>query len=118
MPFALALAPLDEVFVRINREMQYLWRAVDHEGQVFEVFAPKRRDRKVALKFLKRTMKGYGLPMSIVTDLLCSCGAAMNIIGILDRQECGRWLSNRAENSDQPFRRREGAMAKIRDAKT
>ncbi len=53
---------LDEVFVRINGETHYLWRAVDHEGEVLEVFATKRRDRTAALKFLKRTMKRYGRP--------------------------------------------------------
>jgi putative transposase len=51
---------LDEVFVRINGETHYLWRAADHEGEVLEVFATKRRDRKAALKFLKRMMKSYG----------------------------------------------------------
>ena len=51
---------LDEVFVKINGEMHYLWRAVDHEGEVLEVFATKRRDRRPALKYLKRTMKRYG----------------------------------------------------------
>jgi hypothetical protein len=56
---------LDEVFVRINGETHYLWRAVDHEGEVLEVFATKRRDRKAALKFLKRTMKRYGRPWSL-----------------------------------------------------
>ena len=61
---------LDEVFVRINGETYYLWRAVDHEGEVLEVFATKRRDRKAALKFLKRTMKRYGRPALIVTDRL------------------------------------------------
>ncbi len=95
-----------------------LWRAVDHEGEVLEVFATKRRDRKAALKFLKRTMKRYGRPWSIVTDRLRSYGAAMKVIGNLERQECGRWLNNRAENSHQPFRRREGAMARFRDIKT
>ncbi len=54
----------------------------------------------------------------IVTDRLGSYGAAMKVIGNLDRQECGRWLNNRAENSHQPFRRREGAMARFRDIKT
>jgi putative transposase len=109
---------LDEVFVRINGKTHYLWRAVDHEGEVLEVFATKRRDRKAALKFLKRTMKRYGRPWSIVTDRLRSYGAAMKVIGNLDRQECGRWVNNRAENSHQPFRRREGAMARFRDIKT
>ena len=109
---------LDEVFVRINGETHYLWRAVDHEGEVLEAFATKRRDRKAALKFLKRTMKRYGRPWAIVTDRLRSYGASMKVIGIVDRQECGRWLNNRAENSHQPFRRREGAMARFRDIKT
>ncbi|MEE8334034.1 MAG: DDE-type integrase/transposase/recombinase, partial [Alphaproteobacteria bacterium] len=52
------------------------------------------------------------------TDRLRSYGAAMKAMGIVERQECGRWLNNRAENSHQPFRRREGAMAKFRDVKT
>jgi putative transposase len=109
---------LDEVFVRINGKTHYLWRAVDHEGEVLEVFATKRRDRKAALDFLKRAMKHYGSPWSIVTDRLRSYRAAMKILGVSGRQECGRWLNNRAENSHQPFRRREDAMARFRDVKT
>ena len=109
---------LDEVFVKINGQTHYLWRAVDHEGEVLEVFATKRRDRKAALKFLKRTMKRYGRPQTIVTDCLRSYRAAMKIIGNATSHECGRWLNNRAENSHQPFRRREGAMARFRDVKT
>ena len=109
---------LDEVFVRINGETHYLWRAVDHEGEVLEVFVTKRRDCMAALKFLKRAMKRYGRPKAIVTDRLRSYGAALKVIGIVKRQECGRWLNNRAENSHQPFRRREGAVAKFRDIKT
>lgn len=53
---------LDEVFVKINCETHYLWRAVDHEGEVLESFVTKRRDRKAALKFLRKTMKLYGNP--------------------------------------------------------
>ncbi len=109
---------LDEVFVKINGETHYLWRAVDHEGEVLEVFATKRRDRRAALEFLKRTMKRYGRPKAIVTDRLRSYRAAMRAIGIVERQACGRWLNNRAENSHQPFRRREGAMGRFRDIKT
>ena len=109
---------LDEVFVRINGETYYLWRAVDHEGEVLEVFATRRRDRRAALKFLRRTMKRYGRPASIVTDKLRSYRAAMNAIGNAAAQTCGRWLNNRAENSHQPFRRREGAMARFRDIET
>jgi putative transposase len=109
---------VDEVFVRINGQAHYLWRAVDHEGEVLDVFATKRRDRRAALKFLKRAMKRHGRPSSIVTDRLRSYRAAMTAIGNADRQHCGRWLNNRAENSHQPFRRREGAMARFRDIKT
>ena len=109
---------LDEVFVRINGETHYLWRAVDHEGEVLEVFATKRRDRKAALTFIKRAMKRYGRPKVIVKDRLRSYRAAMKVIGNSHIQECGRWHNNRAENSHQPFRRRERAMSKFRDAKT
>ena len=109
---------LDEVFVKINGEMHYLWRAVDHEGEVLEVFVTKHRDRQAALAFLKRTMKRYGRPRAIVTDRLRSYRAAMNVIGNAADQECGRWLNNRADNSHQPFRRREGAMSRFRDVKT
>ena len=61
---------VDEVFVKINGERHYLWRAVDHEGEVLESFVTKTRDKKSALKFLKKTMRRYGRPASIVTDLL------------------------------------------------
>ena len=109
---------LGEVFVRINGETYYLWRAVDHEGEVLEVFATRCWDRRAALKFLRRAMKRYGRPASIVADRLRSYRAAMNVIGNAAAQTCGRWLNNRAENSHQPFRRREGAMARFRDIKT
>ena len=66
--------------MKINGEMHYLWRAVDHEGEVLEVFATKRRD-KAALAFMKRAMKRHGRPEAIVTDRLRSYGAAMNEIG-------------------------------------
>jgi putative transposase len=106
------------VFVKINGETHYLWRAVDHEGEVLEVFATKRRNSKAALQFLKRAMKRYGQPKVIVTNRLRSNRAAMNVIGNAADRECGRRLNNRAENSHQPFRRREGAMSKFRDVKT
>ena len=109
---------LDEVFVRINGDTHYLWRAVDHEGEVLESFVTKRRDRKAALRFLRKAMKRFGRPEVIVTDRLRSYPAAMKIIGNAERQETGRWLNNRAENSHQPFRRRERAMAKFRSAKS
>ena len=109
---------LDEIFVKINGEQHYLWRAVDHEGEVLEAYVTKRRDRKAALKFLRKTMKRYGQPEIIVTDKLRSYGAAMKVIGNADRQETGRWLNNRVENSHQPFRRRERAMLHFRQMRS
>jgi len=109
---------LDEVFVKINGETHYLWRAVDHEGEVLEAFVSKRRDRKAALKFLRKTMKRFGLPRVIVTDKLRSYGAAMKVLGNADKQETGQWLNNRSENSHQPFRRRERAMLRFRQMKS
>ena len=100
--------------MKINGETHYLWRAVDHEGEVLESFFTKRRDRKAALKFLRKSMSRYGQPQIIVTDRLRSYGAAMKVIGNAGRQETGRWLNNRAENSHQPFRRRERAMLRFR----
>jgi putative transposase len=90
---------LDEVFVKINGETHYLWRAVDHEGEVLESYVTKRRDRKAALKFLRKAMKRYGGPEVVVMDKLRSYGAAMKVVGNADRQETGRWVNNRAENS-------------------
>ena len=109
---------LDEVFVRINGETHYLWRAVDHEGEVLESFVTKKRDRKAALRFLRKSMKRYGNPAAVVTDRLRSYRAAMKIIGNTAIQVNERWLNNRAENSHQPFRRREQAMANFRSARS
>lgn len=105
---------LDELFVKINGERHYLWRAVDHEGEVLESFVTKTRDQKAALKFLKKTMRRYGWPHAIVTDLLRSYGAALKVIGASTLQKTGRRMNNRAENSHLPFRRRERAMQRFR----
>ena len=72
------------------------------------------RDKKAALKFLKKAMRKHGCPEVFVTDKLRSYGAALKEIGAADRQETGRWLNNRAENSHLPFRRRERAMLRFR----
>jgi len=109
---------LDEVFVKINGERHYLWRAVDHEGEVLECFVTKTRDKKSALKFLRKSLKRHGPAHAIVTDRLRSYGAALRELGIRDRQETGRWANNRAENSHQPFRRRERAMLRFRRMRT
>lgn len=109
---------LDEVFVKINGTQHYLWRAVDHEGEVLECFVTKKRDKLAALRFLKKAMKRYGPPRVIVTDKLRSYGAAMRDIGNLDRQNTAQYANNRAENSHQPFRRRERAMTRFRQTST
>ena len=96
--------------MKINGEPHYLWRAVDHEGEVLEAFVSKRRDRKAALVFLKKIMKRHGKSKSIVTDKLPSYRAALKMIGNANLQKTGRWVNNRAENSHLPFRRREYAL--------
>ena len=105
---------LDEVFVKVNGVRHYMWRAVDHEGEVLESYVTKRRDRKSALKFLRKSLRRYGSPQAIVTDNLRSYGAAMRDIGDAEKQKTGRWLNNRIENSHLPFRRRERAMLRFR----
>jgi putative transposase len=102
---------LDEVFVKANGVQHYLWRAVDHDGQVLEAYVTRTRDKAAALKFLKKL---HGRAEELVTDGLKSYGAALKEIGAEDRQVTGRWENNRAENSHQPFRRRERAMLRFR----
>ena len=109
---------LDEVFVKINGEHHYLWRAVDHEGEVLESYVTKKRDKAAALAFLKRALKRHGKAEAIVTDGLRSYPAAMRDLGIEDRREMGRWLNNRAENSHLSYRRRERAMLRFRQVKS
>jgi len=92
------------MYVKINGEMHYLWRAVDQEGEVLESFVTRTHDRRAALKFLKNAMRRHGRPESIVTDRLRSYGAAMKDLGRRDDREMGRWANNRAENSHLPFR--------------
>jgi putative transposase len=105
---------LDEVFVKINGETHYLWHAAGHEGEVLESYVTKRRDRKAALKFLRKSMKRNVQSQIVVTDKLRSDGAALKLIGNVQKQETGCWLNNRAEYSHLPFRRRERSMLRFR----
>jgi putative transposase len=109
---------LDEMYVKLNGKMVYLWRAVDHEGEILESYITKKRDKSVALAFIKKALKRHGRTDVIVTDGLRSYAAAMRELGNLDRREMGQWLNNRAENSHLPFRRRERAMLSFRRMKT
>ena len=72
--------------MKINGEMRYLWRVVDHEGEVLESFVTTTRDKAAALKFIKKAMKRHGRPQAIVTDGLSSYGAALKEIDKADRQ--------------------------------
>jgi len=109
---------LDEMYVKLNGEMVYLWRAVDHEGEILESYATKTRDKAAALAFMKKTLKRHGKVETIVTDGLRSYRAAMTELGCEHRQETGRYLNNRVENSHLPFRRRERAMLRFRQMKS
>jgi putative transposase len=93
---------LGEVFVRINGETHYLWRAVDHEGEVLEVFVTKKRDRQAALRFLRKTMKRFGRPGVVVTDRLRSYRAAMREIGNEARQVFGQAYARRIRKRRDP----------------
>jgi len=105
---------LDKIIVKINGERHYLWLAVDHEGEVLDSFVTKTRDKKAALKLLRKSMQRRGQPEVIVTDRLRFYGAALKEIGAAVRQETGRCLNNRAENSHLPFRRQDRAMLRFR----
>ena len=85
---------------------------------MLEALVTKKRDRKAALRFLKKAMKRYGNSLEVVTDRLRSYRAPMKEMGNEARQQTGRWLNNRAENSHQPLRRRERTMAKFRNGKS
>ena len=109
---------LDEMYVKPNDEMVYLWRAVDHEGETLKSYVTKTRDKGAELRFMKKAMKRHGSPAAIVSDGLTSYGAAMRELGDSDKREVGRWANNRVENSHLPFRRRERAMLRFRRMKT
>jgi putative transposase len=99
---------LDEVFLTINGERHYLWRAVDQDGHILDILVQRRRNKKAAKKFFRKLLKGltYG-PRVLITDKLKSYGAAKQEIlpGVEHRQH--RYLNNRAENSHQSTRQRE-----------
>jgi putative transposase len=109
---------LDEVYVKINGEMRYLWRAVDHEGEILESYVTRTRDKAAALRCMKKALKRHGSPETITTDGLRSYRAAMTELGNAEKQEIGRWANNRVENSHLPFRRRERAMLRFRQMKS
>ena len=104
---------VDEVFVKVNGKRYYLWRTVDHEGEVPETVVTKRRNKSKKLKLHKKLMKRHGCIEEIVTDRFASYKAVLREVGALEKQQTGRWLNNRVENSHLPFRRRERAMQRF-----
>jgi putative transposase len=91
------------MYVKLNGEMVYLWRAVDQEGQILESYITRTRDKDAALMFMKKTLKHHGSPETITTDGLRSYRAAMNELGNADKQEVGRWANNRWRTATSPF---------------
>ena len=108
---------LDEVYVKIDGRMVYLWRAVDAEGEVLDVLVQSRRNKRAALKLMRKLLKKYGfVPEKLITDDLRSYTAAASELGIARCHGRGRWRNNRAENSHQPTRRRERKMQGFKSA--
>ena len=106
---------LDEVYLKIDGRMVYLWRAVDAEGEVLDVLIQSKRNKHAALKLMRKLLKKYAfVPERLVTDDLRSYSAAVRDLGIERHHERGRWKNNRAENSHQPTRRRERKMQRFK----
>jgi transposase-like protein len=108
---------LDEMFVSINGNTMYLWRAVDCEGEVLDVLVQSRRNKKAALKLLRKLLKAQGfVPIKVVTDKLPSYRAALESLGMKRKHVTGGRSNNRAENSHLPIRQRERRMQRFKSA--
>ena len=108
---------LDEMFASINGKRMYLWRAVDSEGEVLDILVQARRNKKAALKLMRKLLKKQGYaPDEVVTDKLPSYGAALSEIGMDGKHVTGGRSNNRAENSHLPVRQRERRMQRFRSA--
>ncbi len=106
---------LDEVFIKINGRLQYLWRAVDQDGHVLDVLVQNRRDKAAARCFFHRLLKKTRTPPRVVvTDKLRSYGAALREVMPCVKHRQSKYLNNRAQNSHQPTRQRERAMKGFR----
>ena len=108
---------LDEVFLTINGKRQYLWRAVDQNGNVLDILVTFRRDARSAKRFFRKLLKGLRyVPRVVVTDKLRSYGPAHREVLPSVEHRSSKYLNNRAENSHQPTRQRERAMKRFRSA--
>jgi len=108
---------LDEVFVKINGKQHYLWRGVDQDGEVVDVYLQKRRDAQAAKRFFKRFLKMGGVPRNIVTDKLRSYGVAHRSLIPESDHSTEQYANNRAELSHQPTRVRERGMRRFKSIK-
>ena len=110
---------LDEVFVNIGGKQMYLWRAVDGEGTVLDVLVQKRRNKRAALRLMRKLLGNQGVrPTQIVTDKLKSYVAALRDLGLGHLHETGNRRNNRAESSHVPIRRRERKMQRFKSQKS
>ncbi len=106
---------IDEVFVKIDGKRHYLWRAVDQDGEVIDVFLQARRDGRAAKRFFKRLLKNYrDEPRKIVTDKLRSYGVAHRELIPDTIHDTTQYANNRAEVSHQPTRVRERGMRRFK----
>ena len=109
---------IDEVFIRIDGKQHYLWRAVDQDGEVVDVFLQERRDAKAAKRFFRRMLKkNKGEPRKIVTDKLRSYGVAHRELIPEAIHDTEKYANNRAELSHQPTRARERVMRRFKSLK-
>src|SRR6266705_5343231 len=110
---------LDEMVARIAGKTVYLWRAVDHEGEVLDVLVQRRRDKRAALRLMRKLLKKEGFaPKLLVTDKLGSYGAAFRRLRLTCPHEQGLRKNNRAENSHQAVRRRERKQQRFKSARS
>jgi putative transposase len=110
---------LDEMVVRIAGKQMYLWRAVDHEGEVLEILVQRRRDRSAAVKLMRKLLRKQGFaPTRVTTDKLRSYGAAFRHLGLACHHEQGQRANNRVENSHQAVRRRERKLQQFKSARS
>ena len=108
---------LDEVFVKIQGRQQYLWRAVDEDGDVIDILVPSRRNQRAAARFFRKLLKGQGcVPRRVITDKLLSYPAACRTVMPSVVHCTDRYANNRAEASHQPTRQRERQMRRFTSA--
>jgi len=108
---------LDEVFLKNNGRLHYLWRAVDQDGDVLDILIQSRRDKKAAKKFFRKLLKGLRyVPRVIITDKLKSYHAAKQEIMPSVEHRQNKYQNNRAENSHQQTRLREKVMRRFKSA--